>query len=320
MTRFVSALVAVLAFVASPASAEFRRDLQLTLAPGATFMLDSDTGSVTISGDMTSGASVSIVSRDDEFEQHYTIEMTDGRDGAVVRIRRRTGWARSWLRGWNDNTRIVVRVPRATSSTVRTAGGSIQASRLGNVDLRTSGGSVTADGLEGRADIRTSGGSISARSIRGDVDASTSGGSVSVAGAGGRVDIETSGGGITVDAAGGDISASTSGGGIRIRDAAGHVEAHTSGGPIDVAFLAGNGRGGDLSTSGGGISVTLDPSVGLSLDVTASGGGVQADVPVTVRGTISRQALRGELNGGGPLLRIRTSGGGVRLSPGATRR
>ena len=92
------------------------------------------------------------------------------------------------------------------------------------------------------------------------------------------------------------------------------MEAHSSGGPVTVAFAAGNGRGGDLSTSGGGIRAEIDPAVALSIDATASGGGVDADVPLTVRGRISRDALRGELNGGGALLRMSTSGGGVRIS------
>jgi hypothetical protein len=36
-------------------------------------------------------------------------------------------------------------------------------------------------------------------------------------------------------------------------------------------------------------------------------------VPVTIQGKIARDSLRGEMNGGGPLLRLRSSGGSVRI-------
>ena len=44
------------------------------------------------------------------------------------------------------------------------------------------------------------------------------------------------------------------------------------------------------------------------------GGGVNSDVPVTIQGQIETDSLRGEMNGGGALLRLRSSGGGVRLT------
>src|SRR5688572_30891232 len=39
---------------------------------------------------------------------------------------------------------------------------------------------------------------------------------------------------------------------------------------------------------------------------------------VTIQGKVEQHALRGDMNGGGPVLRLRSSGGGVRIS--ATRR
>jgi hypothetical protein len=54
--------------------------------------------------------------------------------------------------------------------------------------------------------------------------------------------------------------------------------------------------------------------VALSIDASASGGRLTSTLPVTIRGEISRRALRGDLNGGGSVLRLRASGGGVRIS------
>jgi hypothetical protein len=57
----------------------------------------------------------------------------------------------------------------------------------------------------------------------------------------------------------------------------------------------------------------IDPGARVSIDASASGGSVNSDVPVTIQGKIERDSLRGEMNGGGPLLRLRSSGGGVRI-------
>jgi len=109
----------------------------------------------------------------------------------------------------------------------------------------------------------------------------------------------------------GDIEADTSGGGIRIVDAGGRVQADTSGGGIEASFQKGNSLGGTLSSSGGGIDVTLDPDADLNIE--ASGDAVRTDLPLRVKGEISRGSLSGSLGKGGNTLRVHTSGGSVRI-------
>jgi hypothetical protein len=62
------------------------------------------------------------------------------------------------------------------------------------------------------------------------------------------------------------------------------------------------------------VRAEIDPGARVSIDAHASGGSVNADVPVTIQGKIENDSLRGEMNGGGPVLRLRSSGGGVRIS------
>jgi len=45
----------------------------------------------------------------------------------------------------------------------------------------------------------------------------------------------------------------------------------------------------------------------------ASGGEVTSDLPITVQDAFGEGKLRGKLNGGGPLLTLRTSAGDIRL-------
>lgn len=312
---FAGVLLTALAVAASPAAAEYRTERQMTLRPGGTFILDSDTGAVTVTGDSPAGALVSVTSRRDDFESRYDLQFEERNDGVTVRIKRRGSWLADMFRNsWRDNTRITIRVPRATSTTISTAGGSIRGSALGNVKLRTSGGSIDASDFQGEAQLSTSGGSITARGIGGNLDADTSGGGIRAGDVRGAVRADTSGGSIVIDNATGDVQASTSGGGVRVSNAGGRVDAHTSGGSVEVTFARGNGRGGDLSTSGGGITAIVDPAIGLTIEAESSGGGVNADLPVTIRGAVSRRELKGDVNGGGPLLRMRTSGGGVRIA------
>jgi hypothetical protein len=84
---------------------------------------------------------------------------------------------------------------------------------------------------------------------------------------------------------------------------------------VTVSFLPGNNRGGSLSTSGGGIRVALDPSSNLEIHAPASGGSVVSDVPITVQGRITKSSLKGRLGGGGATLKLRASGGTVRIEP-----
>ena len=83
---------------------------------------------------------------------------------------------------------------------------------------------------------------------------------------------------------------------------------------MSVAFAAGNAKGGELSSSGGGVATMVDPAVGLEIDASSSGGSVDCNLPLTVRGKIGRDDVHGTLNGGGALLKLRSSGGGIDIS------
>ena len=309
--------LAVLCAVAD-VSADFRVERRLALAPGSTFILEATGGSVVVTGDAPSGAVVTVTSADDSFGDRFAIEV-EQRPGFVrMTVRRRGGWLSGWVREGlfgRPGAQFTVRLPRDTRADISTSGGSIDGSRLSGASrLRTSGGGIRARDISGPLDARTSGGSIDARNIAGDVIAGTSGGGIAVADIRGSARAETSGGAIQIDGVAGNIYAGTSGGGVRVRGAGGRIEAHSSGGPITVSFAPSNGRGGDLSTSGGSVVAEVDPKVALSIDAATSGGDVRSEVPLLTRGTTSQRALRGDLNGGGPLLRLRTSGGGVRIA------
>jgi DUF4097 and DUF4098 domain-containing protein YvlB len=302
-------------FLVTPASAEFRLERQLTLVPGGSFSLDTHIGSVTVVGDSPSGVTLTVTSSRDDLDRRLDFTFEEQPDRVRVTARR-SGTLGGWFQNWRSygNVRFTVHVPNQTDVTVGTSGGEVHLTRLdGAAQLRTSGGRVRVEDVVGDVHARTSGGQVRIERVRGTVDAGTSGGAVEIATIAGDVRAGTSGGGITIEAASGDVWAETSGGAIRVRGAGGRVEAHTSGGPVTVDFAPGNARGGELSTSGGGVTAAVDPAARLSIDASTSGGGVTSDLALTTR-TFSRTSIRGDLNGGGSPLRLRTSGGGIRIS------
>ena len=313
MTSVAMMLAAALLVAPSMVSADTRIEKRLDLRAGGTFRLDTDSGSVRVVGGSGDGAEIVLTSRRDDIEERYDLSFESSGGDATVRVKRRGSRLSSWLRS-GDSMHFEVRVPRQVEVSVDTAGGRIDLESIdGEADLRTSGGGIGVEEVRGDVLADTSGGAIKVSDVEGNVRADTSGGSISITSVSGEVVADTSGGGISMRGVGGDIVADTSGGSIDIDGAAGSVQAETSGGPVSVVFAAGNDLGGSLSSSGGRVTAVLDPSVSLVIDASTSGGSVKSDLPLTVRGTFSKSALRGDLNGGGAVLKLRSSGGGIRI-------
>jgi DUF4097 and DUF4098 domain-containing protein YvlB len=273
-TKTTGLLMVALMALSVVACADSRMEKTLPLEPGGQFVLQSDGGSVTVTGSSDSGARIVITSNRTDLDSLYNFNFDSSPGVAQVTVRRK-GF--SWFS--NVNLHFEVTVPTKTRVNVRTGGGSVRISLLdGEQNLGTSGGSIDASNVHGNVEARTSGGGISVSSLTGSLDARTSGGSIHIDGLTGRVD------------------------------------AHTSGGSIRATLSPGNGEGGDLSTSGGSIRVSLDPAVNLNLEASTSGGSVSTDLPVKVVGTISRSSLHGSIGSGGPTLRLHTSGGSIHIS------
>lgn len=302
-------VVALLVSGAVSASADSRIEKNLKLDPGGKFILDSDAGSVTLTGGSASGASVVITSNRDDLQDLLEFNFEDGPGTARVTAKRKHHF--NWH---NLSVHFEIRVPTQTQLDLRTGGGGVRVASIhGDSELRTSGGSVDVTDLEGRLNADTSGGGVHLRDITGETRVGTSGGSIEADNVKGSLRAETSGGPIRAERIGGDLDAETSGGGIHVEGVAGHLVAKTSGGSVEVVFDKGNGRGGEVETSGGSIRVAVDPSVNLTLDASASGGGVTTDLPITVQGRISSSSLRGTLGSGGENLRLHTDGGSIHI-------
>jgi len=207
---------------------------------------------------------------------------------------------------------------------LQTGGGNIKiASAKGQIKAESGGGSVVVlSGLQG-AVLETGGGSIRVDKCSGPVKATTGGGSVDLGEIGGAAQIETGAGSIRLASAKGRVQAQTGGGSIQL-DGATSVQAETSAGGIIVKLLSAAGAGGrsnsTLETSAGDITVYLANDLAISIRAEieiANGHTIRSDFPDVHVSSEGGQwgpktvTAEGQLNGGGPVLKVRTNSGNV---------
>ena len=236
----------------------------------------------------------------------------------------------------NNNNKVIeesFRVGAGGTLTIETDSGSIQvvSHNSDTVDVRVerkgkSRENMTISFDQDGDDVRINGdrkntlgfswGSSSVKFIvkvpsRYNVDLDTSGGSIAIAALIGEVEAYTSGGSIKLGKIVGDVNVKTSGGSIKVDDVAGAVNAKTSGGSIRVSMSRQPEHDSKLSTSGGSVTAYLKPGIAVDLSASTSGGSVSSDF--SVNGSVRKTSIEGEINGGGPKLVLRTSGGSVRV-------
>ena len=184
-----------------------------------------------------------------------------------------------------------------------------------NASLHTSGGDIAVANLTGNVRAQTSGGSLNFDRIEGDLEAGTSGGDITLKEGTAHARLHTSGGNIHVARAGGPTEVETSGGNIVLESVADLLGAHTSGGDVRAVLTAPLQHDVNLSTSGGNVSVQLGRTVACLLDAGTSGGGGEATgLTLTIeKGGVGKSHLVGAVNGGGPRLKLRTSGGDIQV-------
>jgi hypothetical protein len=153
-------------------------------------------------------------------------------------------------------------------------------------------------------------------------------GGIHVDGVRGPVDCKADSGGIEAASIGTEVHAETDSGGIHIRDIKGPVYARADSGGIEALNVAGTI---DVGTDSGGIR--LSQTVPAPIRAHADSGGVHVQLAraggydvkahadsgritvsdMTVRGTISKQTVEGQMRGGGPPVNIQVDSGNIEI-------
>lgn len=148
-----------------------------------------------------------------------------------------------------------------------------------------------------------------------EADLETAGGNISVQDLAGSVRAKTSGGNLTLVNLAGPVTAVTEGGNARVEQALGGVAVRTSGGGITARLAQLPREDVELSATGGNITFSLAPRLAIDLDASANGGRVSAapGLKKSLRSAPEGTSLLGKLNGGGPTVTLRTSGGNITI-------
>lgn len=204
-----------------------------------------------------------------------------------------------------------------------TAGGPIHVQRVdGEARLETGGGDVIVDEALSRVLASTGAGNVEIARARGNVSARTLGGVIKVYESGGVVNAHTGGGGIQVGSARG-VQCDSVAGGVRLRNVSGPVNVSTAAGSI-LAEWAGGVRmeNSVLNSANGDITVVIPARLAVTVqamnELPGKYGRIVSEfseirvLPVIapVRGPVLAE---GNLNGGGPVLRVAASRGTIFL-------
>lgn len=210
---------------------------------------------------------------------------------------------------------------------IRTGGGQVNIrSVAGKLNTSTGGGSIYLETAKHDAIIETGGGNISVQNVGGDLRGSTGGGNIEVGSVAGTMDVETGGGSIRLTGGGtGPIKAQTGSGSIHCFRVAHSVRAETGAGPITAEFVTMNGKFSDstLETGVGDIIVYLPSDLKVSvhaiIDVATSRDAIRSELPgirISSEGADygpREMSAEGNLNGGGPVLKLHTSTGKIQF-------
>lgn len=173
-------------------------------------------------------------------------------------------------------------------------------------------------------------GDVRIESISGLVHADTGSGNIHVNGIGTGSKLQTGSGDIDAQHAMGTLQAHTGSGGIQIHDSQiSDAQLGTGSGDISAAYVRGSLKAGTgsgsvtifglpgadwkLDTGSGDIRFHVDPNAKFTLDASSSSGDIDSKLPIVVSGHMEHGTLRGPVNGGGPMVKMRTGSGDISL-------
>jgi hypothetical protein len=189
-------------------------------------------------------------------------------------------WGFSMFGGSHKSLRVEVSVPREL-----------------DLDVRTSDGSITAEGVSGKIQFDTGDGNVTAGNIKGDIKIHTGDGHIEGHNFDGSLDANTGDGNLRID---GRFDA------LALKTGDGSIEAQVGNGS-KVA------NGGNLHSGDGHITVRLPGDLNANLDAHTGDGSITLDVPIQVSGSLSHSSVRGKLNAGGATLAISSGDGSIHI-------
>ncbi len=258
-------------------------DQKMTLAGGSTLTVDVSDADIDLDRSLPAGAvKVVISSRPDDMDwardRYRDMELTVEQVGRGIRVSTPKHRDNRW--GWHDgrgmNVTVSIGVPAELDLDISTGDGDVRmGDQQGNIAVSTGDGDIAAGRLTGGpVRLRTGDGDIEVRSISAS-----------------EARIGTGDGDVHVDEVTGDLEAQTGDGDLRLS--------------ITKAARV------SLQTGDGDVSLDMPSTIAATLDLRGEDLNIRG---LEIRGEVRNHAVQGDLNGGGPTIRIRTGDGTVRVN------
>ena len=281
------------------ASDHFREDFQYNfdLKPGGRLVVENFNGAIEILGwekDSVQITGTKYASRD-ELLKELRIETKTGDNSVEIRT------IRPHERHGGMGAKYFIRVPRQVElARINSSNGQIRVEDVkGNAHLETSNGGIRLRQFDGRLDARTSNGTIEADTIGGDAI------------------VHTSNGAIRLDRVNGSVNAGTSNGGVHVRMAKpkpnDRMVFESSNGSIEIELETLENNELLATTSNSSITLRMPAALKARVNAATSNSSITSDFDIMTHGSISKNHLEGDINGGGPLIRLDTSNGSIKI-------
>jgi hypothetical protein len=238
------------------------------------------------------------------------VHVSSGSDSQIHIIGHVKSGNGGWFNGGSSDDRVK---QIADNPPIQQSGNEVHIGKTGNNDwfrnisidyeITTPRGSNVNAG-SGSGDLRISG-------VTGGLKASTGSGSIEANGIGGAVALDTGSGDIKAELSNpSSTKAQTGSGSIRIDGVVGGLKAGTGSGDIEIQGQPTSEW--KLETGSGGVTLAVG-NAHFSLDASTGSGNVHSDPPISTHGSLEKHHIMGDINGGGPTVRVETGSGDIRI-------
>jgi len=300
----LGAAVAAIAASGSLLAAEGTLIAERSLAsrPGASLTVDTDHGGLEVRGENrdTIELRVTVDGVDpEEAKKHLDLTVEEGASGVVIRARfkKNDSWVSSLFGGGSAQVHYEVRVPRAT-----------------NLAVNNGSGGIRIDAVDGTVALDNGSGGVEVTDINGSLSIDNGSGGVEVSRLRGSLVVDNGSGGIEASEIRGDVRIDNGSGGVRLDGIEGNLAVDPGSGGVQARMVGGN-AGIVATTSSGGVRIAVPAGWGADLDLSSSSGRIVLD-GWKEASVGSAKSFRGQVGGGGPLIKMQSGSGNVELTAG----
>lgn len=240
----------------------------------------------------------------------------------------------------SDSDNVVLRNLRVSNLSVKVRSGNLSADDLSakDLDISCSSGNISLDkiGVSGNFNLSSSSGNVNIGqvAVQGKGSFTVSSGNfkgdtltaaeVDIRSRSGKIDMNTilSKGGINIKSESGKVQCGRiEGERIRVVASSGDISLGELQGELDIESSSGNvalglsklAAGVTVSNSSGNIRIRIPAGTGYSVDIETGSGKITLDDSVIGVVNQERDKIRGDVNGGGPLVKLRASSGNIAI-------